>query len=201
MVGAPSSQCGGGVDSDEQTQALRTCISGPVKNVERASVSCAAGLALGAALFGLPWHVTGVMLAGPPAYYSEQQRSLTDAFVQHYLADEGAATLQERAAGILSWVERPAPRKFGKVLPGEIAHCKQIAQRHGIVLDPIWSLAAWEVAMALAGGQRQGSNLTCQDVYGAGGQPAEESSRVVIMLHTGGMLGLCGLAQRYPADF
>ncbi|GFR39828.1 hypothetical protein Agub_g321, partial [Astrephomene gubernaculifera] len=41
---------------------------------------------------------------------------------------------------------RCVPRKFGRVLEGDIAACKQIAQSYGIGLDPIYSLAAWEMA-------------------------------------------------------
>lgn len=40
----------------------------------------AAGLALGVALAGVPWHVHGVMLAGTPEYYHQQQERLTAAF-------------------------------------------------------------------------------------------------------------------------
>ena len=147
----------------------------------------AAGLALAIVLCGLPWRVSGIMLAGSPEYYSEQQRSLVAAFAQQYLPSSvSAATLQEQTDTALQWVQRATPRKFGKVLPGEIQRCRQIAQRHGILVDPIWTLASWEVAEAEAAqtmleGPRAGS--------------------VVVILHTGGMLGLCGLAQRYPNEF
>lgn len=43
-----------------------------------------AGLALGIALLGLPWSVTGVMLAGGAQYYEAQQRQLVAAFLQAY---------------------------------------------------------------------------------------------------------------------
>lgn len=59
-------------------------------------------------------------------------------------------------------------------------HCNwQVARDTGILLDPIYSLAAWEAATELAGG-------------------AEGS---VAMLHSGGMMGLFGLAQRFPDQF
>ena len=93
--------------------------------------------------------------------------------------------MQQGVAQRLRWVQRPAPRKFGKVLPGEVAACRGVAQRHGILLDPIWSLAAWEVSCQLAS---------------AAAAAAEEGEQVA-MLHTGGMLGLCGLAQRFPGQF
>ena len=82
-----------------------------------------AGLAIGIALLGLPWRVTGVMLAGTTDYYQQQARDLTQAF----LTEHGAA-LQVTALPQLplEWVERPRPRKFGRVLPGDIAECIQV---------------------------------------------------------------------------
>lgn len=57
----------------------------------------------------------------------------------------------------------------------------QIAQQHGILLDPIYTMASWEKACQLLDEpERQGP---------------------VIMLHTGGLLGWQGLAQRFPNDF
>ena len=56
---------------------------------------------------------------------------------------------------------------------------EQVAQKTGILLDPIYSLAAWEVAAEMAG--------------------AAEGN--VAMLHSGGMMGLFGLAQRFPDQF
>ena len=57
----------------------------------------------------------------------------------------------------------------------------QVAQNHGILLDPIYSLAAWEVATQMM-------------------QTHQGDCRTV-MLHTGGALGLQGVAQRYPEWF
>lgn len=153
------------------------------------------GLALGAALLGLPWRLTGVMLAGSLEYHTQQQQDLVGGFLQRFVFQPevggssasdsiDAEGLRGRVAASLRWAERARPRKFGKVLPGEIARCRAIAQRQGILTDPIWTLAAWEAAEALAAEQHE-----------AGG------GETVVMLHTGGMLGLCGLAQRYPNDF
>lgn len=59
----------------------------------------------------------------------------------------------------------------------------QVAQEHGILLDPIWTLAAWEVAQQLSG------------------QLVDEH-QVPVMLHTGGAaLALQGLSQRFPDLF
>ncbi len=57
----------------------------------------------------------------------------------------------------------------------------QIAKEHGILLDPIYSLAAWETACKIAADT-----------------PADTD---VLMLHSGGSLGLHGLAQRFPDQF
>ena len=66
--------------------------------------------------------------------------------------------------------------------------CMQIAKQYGILLDPIYSLAAWEVALELAE-----SRYYRQSESGGNSQ--------VVMLHTGGASGLHGLAQRFPDSF
>ncbi|RRT44073.1 hypothetical protein B296_00042805 [Ensete ventricosum] len=71
--------------------------------------------------------------------------------------------------------------RYGSVLNGEIDLCRRIAQQTGVLLDPIYTLAAWEHAVLLA--------------------DAEAENAKVVMLHTGGTLGLFGLAQRYRSDF
>ncbi|KAK1394980.1 hypothetical protein POM88_014036 [Heracleum sosnowskyi] len=78
--------------------------------------------------------------------------------------------------GILHWLERRHPRKFGNVLKGEVETCQQIAQQTGILVDPIYTLAAWE----------QSTILSREEVGGV----------KIVMLHTGGTLGMFGLAQR-----
>lgn len=73
------------------------------------------------------------------------------------------------------------PRRFHVTYTLHCAVVMQVAQELGILLDPIYSLAAWEVASQLA---------------------AESSGEDgVLMLHSGGGLGLHGLAQRYPDRF
>ena len=80
----------------------------------------------------------------------------------------------------MEWRPRLRPRKFGSVLPGEVARCRQIAQQHGVLLDPVWTLSSWEVCEQLA---------------------RQHADRQIIMIHTGGALGLEGLAQRFPEEF
>lgn len=134
----------------------------------------AAGMALGVALCGLQWRIRGVMLAGNRTYYEDQAANLALAFQQQY---GGSVTAEDLP---LEWVERPLPRRFGKVLAGEVAACARIARQHGILLDPIYSLAAWEVAEQLA---------------------CREGKRNIALLHAGGSLALHGLAQRFPDQF
>lgn len=183
------------------------------------SLPLTSGVALGAALLGLPWHVTGVCLAGPISYYQQQQEELTAAFcLEHWkptaaaAAAAGAAAadtaaVQQEVAGRLSWVPRQVPRRFGKVLPGEVAACRAVAQRHGVLLDPIWSLAAWEAASQAAEAAAAAA-ARCGDQSGRGNGTGSNSGgrgaggpELVAMLHTGGHLGLCGLAQRHPDQF
>lgn len=74
--------------------------------------------------------------------------------------------------------------RFGNVLKGEVEVCQQIARQTGILVDPVYTLAAWEHATFL-----------CQREAKAG------SDAKVVMLHTGGTLGMFGLAQRYKSYF
>ncbi|XP_073106583.1 D-cysteine desulfhydrase 2, mitochondrial isoform X3 [Elaeis guineensis] len=71
---------------------------------------------------------------------------------------------------------------FGKVWEGEIEACRQIAQQTGILVDPVYTLAAWEQAVL----------HSLEEI---------EKDVKVVMLHTGGTLGMFGLAQRYKPYF
>jgi 1-aminocyclopropane-1-carboxylate deaminase/D-cysteine desulfhydrase-like pyridoxal-dependent ACC family enzyme len=72
--------------------------------------------------------------------------------------------------------------RFGNILDGEMVVCQQIAQQTGILVDPVYTLAAWETAMLLSSEE-------------------DEGGAEVAMLHTGGTLGMFGLAQRYKNYF
>ncbi|KAL6614680.1 hypothetical protein ACP70R_036950 [Stipagrostis hirtigluma subsp. patula] len=145
--------------------------------VDAGTGTTAVGLALGA---GLQWKVTAVMLADTLERYREREKSLTSDFkrlchdVYHGMAEDDTDN------SLVHWVERLSPRRFGKVLSGEIATCRQVAQETGILLDPMYTLAAWEQAVDLCRG---------------------DSADRVVMIHTGGTLGLFGLAQRYSPQF
>ncbi|KAF0917816.1 hypothetical protein E2562_021486 [Oryza meyeriana var. granulata] len=149
--------------------------------VDAGTGTTAVGLALGAACLGLHWRVTAVMLADTLERYKEREKSLISDFKKlchnncHEMVGEN-----DIGDSLVEWVERFSPRRFGKVLNGEIALCRQIAQQTGILLDPMYTLAGWEQAVDLC---------------------VRDSRTKVVMIHTGGTLGLCGLAQRYSPHF
>lgn len=68
--------------------------------------------------------------------------------------------------------------RFGNILEGEIEACREIARGTGVLVDPVYTLSAWDTAARLA-----------------------ENDTNVVMLHTGGTLGMFGLAQRYKSYF
>ncbi|OVA17616.1 Tryptophan synthase beta subunit-like PLP-dependent enzymes superfamily [Macleaya cordata] len=150
--------------------------------IDSGTGTTAVGLGLGAVCFGLPWEVTGVMLADTIEGYKKQEKRLISDFKRFCGSQKVDNTLNGVHEGIVHWVERTNPRKFGNVLKGEIESCQQIAQQTGILLDPVYTLAAWEQATHL-----------CQ-------RETNEDAKVV-MLHTGGTLGMFGLAQRYKSFF
>jgi 1-aminocyclopropane-1-carboxylate deaminase/D-cysteine desulfhydrase-like pyridoxal-dependent ACC family enzyme len=135
------------------------------------------------------------MLAGSEHYYWQQAAELVKAFQRQYgtqaldargLAPTAAREPQHlesiselRRLLPLRWTQRRTPRPFGKVLPGEIERCANVARRHGILLDPIWTLSSWEAAL----------------------EATQSGDCRVAMLMTGGGLGLHGVAQRWPEDF
>ncbi|GAB4840487.1 hypothetical protein Ancab_021256 [Ancistrocladus abbreviatus] len=144
--------------------------------VDAGTGTTAVGLALGALCLGLPWKVNAVMLA------EKQEKRLISDFRRC-----SASTLIDYAfngpsSELVNWVDRINPRKFGNVLDGEVEACQEVARQTGILVDPIYTLAAWELSALLSQ------------------QEAEDGAKVV-MLHTGGTLGMFGLAQRYKPYF
>ncbi|XP_022151787.1 D-cysteine desulfhydrase 2, mitochondrial isoform X2 [Momordica charantia] len=150
--------------------------------VDAGTGTTAVGLGLGALCLGLPWEVTALMLADKIDGYKQQEKRLISEFRKYfgYPADLGNNVVN---GAVVNWVERFHPRKFGNVLDGEVETCRQIAQKTGILVDPIYTLAAWEMASFLS---QKG---------------AKTNADVVVLLHTGGTLGMFGLAQRYKSYF
>ncbi|XP_065873115.1 D-cysteine desulfhydrase 2, mitochondrial isoform X3 [Euphorbia lathyris] len=142
----------------------------------------AIGLGLGALCLGLPWEVTGIILADPVNSYIEREKRLISNFRTQFGFHLTNHCLNEVDGGVVHWVERNRRRKFGKVMEGEIERCQDIAQETGILVDPVYTLAAWEIATELS-------------------KDKEEDGAEVVMLHTGGTLGMFGLAQRYKTYF
>ncbi|KAF3782002.1 D-cysteine desulfhydrase 2 [Nymphaea thermarum] len=150
--------------------------------VDAGTGTTAIGLGLGMLLFGLHWEVTAVMLADTIEGYKRQEKHLITEFMRCYGGDTLPLSSNVTAAGIVNWVKRFSPRKFGNVLKGEPEVCQQIAQQTGVLVDPVYTLSAWEVAVDKCQTQSGGTALT-------------------LMLHTGGTLGMFGLAQRYKSYF
>ncbi|ESQ32871.1 hypothetical protein EUTSA_v10004274mg [Eutrema salsugineum] len=148
----------------------------PVKFVVDAGTgTTAVGLGVAAMSFGLPWEINAVMLADTLENYKRHEDRLMAEFTRQFLASMVCSSLD-----MIKWVDRQHPRKFGKVLEGEVEMCRKIAQETGVLVDPMYTLAAWETATELV---------------------QDEKSSIVVMLHTGGTLGMFGLAQRYKSCF
>ncbi|KAF5778181.1 putative D-cysteine desulfhydrase [Helianthus annuus] len=143
--------------------------------VDAGTGTTAVGLGIGALCLGLPWEVTAVMLADTIEGYKKKEESLISELCLSF-------NLPMMHNGLVNWVERQHPRKFGNVLKGEIEACQQIAQETGVLVDPIYTLAGWELASQLSQQERKGGAK-------------------VVMIHTGGTLGMFGLAQRYKSYF
>ncbi|CAI9093070.1 OLC1v1028478C2 [Oldenlandia corymbosa var. corymbosa] len=146
--------------------------------VDAGTGTTAVGLGLGAMFLGLPWEVHAVMLADTIDGYRKKEQTLISEF--HKICNSGDVNLHPRVGNdkVVHWVERRSPRKFGNVLKGEVEECQRIAQQTGILVDPVYTLAGWELATRFS--QDEGTHNDAK----------------VVMLHTGGTLGLFGLAQR-----
>lgn len=150
--------------------------------VDAGTGTTAVGLGLGALCLGLPWEVIAVMLADNIDGYRKMEDRLVSDFNRSCVLPLTEQVLNRVNGGIVHWVERWHPRKFGNVLKGEVEACQQIGQQTGVPVDPVYTLAAWELATELS--REEG-----------------EDNAKVVMIHTGGTLGMFGLAQRYKSYF
>ncbi|GAA0164687.1 deaminase [Lithospermum erythrorhizon] len=148
--------------------------------IDAGTGTTATGLGLGAELLGLPWEVIAIMLADTVDGYREKEKSLISEFCSSYQSSVVKHNSSRINNGIVQWVQRTLPRKFGNILDGEIQECQRIARQTGILVDPVYTLAAWELASKLS---------------------FEDEDAKVLMIHTGGTLGMFGLAQRYKSCF
>ncbi|KAI3860365.1 hypothetical protein MKX03_007121 [Papaver bracteatum] len=130
------------------------------------------GLGLRAICFGLPWEITGVMLADTIKRYKKQEKCLISDFKRFCCSQEMDQSSNADTDNIVHWVDQTNPRKFGNVLKGEIETCHRIAQ------------------------QKQAIHLCRREASSSSKRDAK-----VVMLHTGGTLGMFRLAQRYNYSF
>ncbi|XP_023638454.1 D-cysteine desulfhydrase 2, mitochondrial isoform X2 [Capsella rubella] len=150
----------------------------PVKFVVDAGTgTTTVGLGVAALSLGLPWEINAVMLADTLENYKRHEDRLIAEFTRQFPASVFCSLDMNH---MIKWIHRQHPRKFGKVLEGEVEMCRKIAQETGVLVDPMYTLAAWETSTELA---------------------QNEKSSIVVMLHTGGTLGMFGLAQRYKSCF
>ncbi|KAE9454166.1 hypothetical protein C3L33_13925, partial [Rhododendron williamsianum] len=142
--------------------------------IDAGTGTTAIGFALGAIFLGLPWEVHGVMLADNIDGYQKQEERLVSEFQRCFMVPIVDQLLKRANGTLVHW--------FGKLLAGEVKECQRIAQQTGVLVDPVYTLAAWELA----------TQFSRTEVNGGA---------KVVMLHTGGTLGMFGLAQRYKSDF
>lgn len=152
----------------------------PIKIVLDAGTgTTATGFGLAVKILDLPWKIVAVMLGGESLEaYQKRELHLISDFKSSY-----GGVVCDCHSGVVEWVERIRPRRFGKVLEGEMEACRKISQQTGIPVDPIYTLAAWEYAVIFSQ------------------EHAAAAAPKVVMLHTGGTLGMFGLAQRYNNSF
>jgi D-cysteine desulfhydrase len=147
--------------------------------IDSGTGTSAIGWGVAIALLKLPlWRVAGVMVAQQIDYYKQQEEKMMEMVKTspEFRSFSLGATLP------IDWVSRPRPRRFGSIIEGDVEMCRAVSRESGILVDPIWSLSAFEYANLLAE----------RDIL---------DKRVVIW-HTGGSaLTLQGLAQRYPEAF
>lgn len=140
--------------------------------VDSGTGTTAAGLALGVALLELPWKVSAICLMEDALEsYQSHSRTLWALWGEHNRMPNDAPEI--------TWNSRSRPRRFGKVLDGEFEKCRQIARQTGMLLDPIYTLAAWEAIEHRKAKHR----------------------KQCVLVHTGGGLNLFGIASRYAVSF
>ncbi|KMZ58459.1 hypothetical protein ZOSMA_76G00150 [Zostera marina] len=130
------------------------------------------GVGLAVKILGLAWKIVAVMLGGESLKaYKNREMDLISDFNRSYVMSHDVVCKFD-SSGIVEWVERIHPRR-------KMEECKKISQQTGIPVDPIYTLAAWEYPVRFS----------------------QEHFPKVVMLHTGGTLGMFGLAQRYMNSF
>lgn len=118
--------------------------------VDAGTGTTAVGLALGALCLGLPWDVSAVMLADTLKRYREREECLISEFCKICDSPSAVLNLDGTNAKLVQWLHRNSPRKFGNILKGEVEECQKIAQKIGIIVHPVYTLAAWQLLTQLS---------------------------------------------------
>jgi D-cysteine desulfhydrase len=129
-----------------------------------------AGLLLGSRLLGLDVRVRSYSVQRSPEYFRDQVLTIAGAFDRDFGT---RVALQGCDVEVIDGFEGPA---YAEVYPEEVATIRDIAQREGVILDPVYTGKAFTGLLS--------------DVR-AGRIPCRER---VLFIHTGGIFGL--MAQR-----
>ena len=136
--------------------------------IDSGTGTSAAGLCLGVELFELPWRVESVcLLKGKEDSLHEHVLHRLDSFRR-------AHCMLAPSALPLTWHPRRRPRRFGTFYEEDVRACVRVTRQTGIVLDPIYTLGAWN---------------HCEDT---------EFDGHTCLIHTGGGLNVLGAWDRKP---
>ena len=126
----------------------------------------ATAIAMAIERMGLPWRVDAVVLL----------KGQEDTIARQALERIHPLRSTDDTELPVQWFARVRPRRFGKVFEDEVHECLAFAKQTGVLLDPMYTLAAWKHTQV---------------------RRAQEMNSTVI-IHTGGGLNLWGVAQRFP---
>jgi D-cysteine desulfhydrase len=134
----------------------------------------AAGLELGARLFGLRAKVWGIAVCDDEAHFRPRIHAIADEAVRKYDLD---VELRPEDIGI---IDRHVGRGYGLSRPEELQTLVSFARREGIVLDPVYT----------------GKALHALSMEWHG--PRFADAKNVLFVHTGGVFGLMARGSELP---
>jgi D-cysteine desulfhydrase len=126
----------------------------------------AAGLEIGARLFGLSAKVWGINVCDDERYFRDKIHRIASETIKKYELD---VQLRPEDIGL---IDGYVGRGYAQSTPDELAHLVEFARREGIVLDPVYT------GKALFG--------LAQEITG----PRFADAQNVLFIHTGGVFGL-----------
>lgn len=138
--------------------------------IDAGTGASAVALALGIIHHKLPWRVESIcLLKNQRAQMMQASQLLAQEYFDRYNIPPQSLPID--------WFDRCVPRRFGKIYQEDIQDCVNIARHTGVILDPIYTLAAWRHCQ-----RRPHSKQTC-------------------LIHTGGGLNLMGAIDRHTEWF